>query len=118
MAIQSFNCGKQHSNYRIVAECKGADVSLALAGFCAAEQAEAILFRHLQNLCVQSNGSLTTAHALLCDTFVQWRSHFDIPAAQLLQTVSTANRKEQLSALCLYKTSAGKQEALINRIML
>jgi hypothetical protein len=118
MTVQSFNCGKNHQQYRIIAACKGSGRTVALAGFCAEEQAEDILFRHLQNLCVQSDGSLSGTHSLLCQTFYQWRNHFDIPAAQLLQLVSTAHATEQLSSVCLYKTAVGQQEALINRIML
>jgi hypothetical protein len=118
MAVSSFNCGKSHQQYRIVAACKDSGRTLALAGFCAEEQAENILFRHLQHLCVQSDGSLSQTHAMLCQTFYQWRSHFDIPAAQLLQLVSTADTTEQLASICLYKTTVGEQEALINRIMM
>jgi hypothetical protein len=53
------NCGNTHKQYKIVAECSNAKTTLALAGFCAEEQAENTLFRHLQNLCVQSDGSLS-----------------------------------------------------------
>ncbi|MBA4195950.1 MAG: hypothetical protein C0459_00190 [Chitinophaga sp.] len=112
------NCGNTHKQYKIVAECSNAKTTLALAGFCAEEQAENTLFRHLQNLCVQSDGSLSDTHALLRSMMQQWQTALNIPAVQVLNYVNQYYIKEQLSSVCLYKANAGGEEKLINRILL
>ncbi|MBS1578355.1 MAG: hypothetical protein JST94_06875 [Bacteroidetes bacterium] len=112
------NCSKNHKQYKIVAECNSTKTILALAGFCAEEQAENILYRHLQNLCLQSDGSLCSTHTLICSTMQQWQSTLNIPAVQVLNYINQHYIKEQLYALCLYKTNAGGEEKLINRILL
>ncbi len=111
------NCGKSHQQYRIVAEYNNPVSALALAGFCAEEHTENVLFRHLQNLCVQSDGSLSSTHILLCSMMQQWKTAFDIPASQLLKNI-TNNESEKLKSVCLYKTKAGEEEKLINRILM
>jgi hypothetical protein len=111
------NCGKSHQQYRIVAEYNNTTMPLALAGFCAEEHTENLLFRHLQNLCVQSDGSLTSTHILLCSMMQQWTTAFNIPASQMLKNV-TGNIDEKLKSVCLYKRKAGEEEKLINRIMM
>lgn len=111
------NCGKSHQQYRIVAEYNNTNMPLALAGFCAEEHTENMLFRHLQNLCVQSDGSLSGTHILLCNMMQQWTSTFNIPASQLLKNVAVGNG-EKLKSVCLYKQKAGEEEKLINRIMM
>ncbi|MFY7900442.1 MAG: hypothetical protein ACOVNY_09685, partial [Chitinophagaceae bacterium] len=78
----SFNKEQKHQEYRITAECNNNASLLTLAGFCADEQTENMLLRHLSNLCVQSDGSLTNTHTLLCKLVTQWQSAFDIPAIQ------------------------------------
>ena len=110
------NCGQHHRQYRIIAEC-GMQQPLALAGFCAEEQTENLIFKHLQNLCVQSDGSLSNTHNLLYNMMQQWESTFNIPALQILQHVTTTT-DEKLKSVCLYKSDAGEQEKLINRILL
>lgn len=112
------NCGKSHQQYRIIAECNTNKTQVALAGFCAEEHTENMLFRHLQNLCVQSDGSLTATHVLLCSMMQQWQSAFNIPAAQMLQSVNDGYAAQQLKSVCLYKTKMGEEEKLINRIMM
>ena len=111
------NCGKSHQQYRIVAEYNSLNTSLALAGFCAEEHTENMLFRHLQNLCVQSDGSLNSTHGLLCNMMQQWTTAFNIPASQMLQNVAGYN-SEKLKSVCLYKTKNGEEEKLINRILM
>ncbi len=111
------NCGKSHQQYRIVAEYNHAATPLALAGFCAEEHTENLLFRHLQNLCVQSDGTLNSTHVLLCNMMQQWTTAFNIPASQMLKKVS-GNMDEKLKSVCLYKRKAGEEEKLINRIMM
>jgi hypothetical protein len=118
MITNVLNCGKSHKQYRIIAECVIAQTQVALAGFCAEEQAESILFRHLHNLCVQSDGSLNSTHHLLCNMMQQWQSSFDIPAAQMLQYVRSSDAAAQLKSVCLYRTNAGEEEQLINRILM
>ncbi len=118
MAYPILNCGKMHQQYRIIVECTTQKTQVALAGFCAEEQTEATLFRHLQNLCVQSDGSITATHILLCSMLQQWQTTFNIPAAQTLQNIGNSYIKEQLSAVCLYKQKLGEEEKLINRISL
>ncbi len=112
------NCGKKHQQYRIIVECNTPKTQVALAGFCAEEQTEATLFRHLQNLCVLSDGSLNSTHVLLCSMMQQWQSAFNIPAAQMLKSVNDSYAKEQLKSVCLYKTKLGEEEKLINRILM
>ena len=48
----------------------------------------------------------------------QWQSTLNIPAVQVLNYINQHYIKEQLYALCLYKTNAGGEEKLINRILL
>ncbi len=112
------NCGKSHQQYRIVAEYNNPSTLLALAGFCAEEHTENMLFRHLQNLCVQSDGSLNGTHVLLCSMMQQWKTAFDIPASQLMQSITGHDTAERLKSVCLYKTKNGEEEKLINRILL
>lgn len=109
------NCGQQHRQYRIIVECS-VQQPLALAGFCAEEQTENLIAKHLQNLCVQSDGSLNNTHNLLYNMMQQWQSTFNIPALQIVQYVTNTN--EKLKSVCLYKSNAGEQEKLINRILL
>jgi hypothetical protein len=111
------NCGKSHQQYRIVAECSNPAMPLALAGFCAEEHTENMLFRHLQNLCVLSDGSLSSTHLLLCSMMQQWQSAFDIPASQMLKNI-TGHAADRLTSVCLYRTKAGEEEKLINRILM
>lgn len=111
------NCGKSHRQYRIVAEYNNPAMPLALAGFCAEEHTENLLFRHLQNLCVQSDGTLNSTHILLCSMMQQWTTAFNIPASQMLKRV-TGNKDEKLKSVCLYKRKDGEEERLINRIMM
>lgn len=112
------NCGKKHQQYRIIAEFTTNKTQVALAGFCAEEHTENLLFRHLQNLCVQSDGTLTATHNLLCSMMQQWQTTFNIPASQLLQNISNSYAAHQLNSVCLYKTKMGEEEKLINRIMM
>lgn len=111
------NCGKSHQQYRIVAEYNNPVSALALAGFCAEEHTENMLFRHLQNLCVQSDGSLSSTHILLCNMMQQWTTAFNIPASQLLNSIS-GNHSAKLKSVCMYKTKLGEEEKLINRILM
>lgn len=111
------NCGKSHQQYRIVAECNNQVNQVALAGFCAEEHTENMLFRHLQNLCVQSDGSLNGTHILLCSMMQQWKTAFNIPASQMLNNVG-GNTVEKLRSVCLYRTKNGEEEKLINRILM
>lgn len=108
----------QQIEYRIVAECNNQNSKLALAGFCAAEQAEATLFRYLHNMCLLSDGSLLKTHGLLCSTLAEWQSSLNIPSAQMLRNVAFEEIHSKLLALCLYRTKAGEAEQLINRIFL
>ena len=112
------NCGNHHQLYRITAEYNNAVTAVSLAGFCAEEQTENILFRHLQNMCVQSDGSLGSTHVLLCGMLQQWQTTFNMPSTQVLKNVATVYPKEKLKSVCLYKTKAGGEEKLINRILL
>jgi len=107
-----------HQQYRIVAECTIESTPIALAGFYAEEQTESTLFRHLHNLCVLSDGSLTTAHALLCKLMQQWQTSFSIPQMQLLNNITCCDQQSHVQAMCLYKTKNGEAEKLINRILL
>ncbi len=111
------NCGNSHQQYRIVAEYNNPTTPLALAGFCAEEHTESTLFRHLQNLCVQSDGSLNSTHILLCSMMQQWQTAFNMPASQMLKNI-TGSSAEKLKSVCLYKTKAGEEEKLINRILM
>jgi len=108
----------KHQEYRITAECNNTASLLTLAGFCADEQTENMLLRHLSNLCVQSDGSLINTHSLLCKLVSQWQAAFDIPAIQLLTSISGNDTAEKLKSVCLYKTKTGETEKLINRILL
>jgi hypothetical protein len=112
------NCGKQHEQYRIVAEYSNNVALLALAGFCAEEQTENLLFKHLQNLCVQSDGSLSNTHFLLNNLLQQWQNSFSIPALQMLNHINGNEVHEKIKSVCLYKTKTGEPEKLINRILL
>jgi hypothetical protein len=112
------NCSQTHKQYRIIAECTATNTQFALAGFCAEEQTENTLFRHLQNLCVQSDGSLNGTHLLLRNMMLQWQTTFNIPAAQMLNYIGSTYLKEQLTSVCLYKTNVNDEEKLINRILL
>jgi hypothetical protein len=108
----------QQIEYRIVAECNNRSTKLALAGFCAAEQTEATLFRYLHNMCLLSDGSLLKTHGLLCSTLAEWQTSLNIPSAQMLRNVAFEELENKLQALCLYRTKAGESEQLINRIFL
>jgi hypothetical protein len=108
----------QQIDYKIVAECDSHGAKLALAGFCAAEQTEATLFRYLRNMCLLSDGSLTKTHGLLCSTLAEWQTALNIPSAQMLRNVAFDVCDDKLQALCLYRTKAGESEQLINRIFL
>ena len=112
------NCGKSHQQYRIVAEYNHPTTSFALAGFCAEEHTENMLFRHLQNLCMQSDGSLNCTQLLLCSMMQQWTTAFNIPALQMLQHITGNYSAEKLKSVCLYKTKNGGEEKLINRILM
>ena len=112
------SCKPQQIEYRIVAECNNQSNKLALAGFCAAEQAEATLFRYLHNMCLLSDGSLIKTHGLLCNTLAEWQTTLNIPSAQMLRNVAYEEIHSKLLALCLYRTKAGEAEQLINRIFL
>ena len=109
---------KLHQQYRIVAECNTESTEVALAGFCAEEQTEATLFRHLHNVCVLSNGNMITMHHLLCKLMQQWQTSFSIPQMQLLNNITYCDQQSHLQAMCLYKTKNGEEEKLINRILL
>lgn len=117
MILSNLNCGKAHQQYRIIAECNTEKIVIALAGFCAEEHTENMLFRHLQNLCVQSDGSLKDTHILLCSMMQQWKTAFNMPASQMLKHI-TSNNSDKLKSVCLYKTKAGEEEKLINRILM
>lgn len=111
------DCGKQHHRYRIVAECNNNSNSVALAGFCAEERTENILFNHLQNICVQGNGNFGITHTLLNNLVQQWQTTFNIPAAQTLQIISDNFLAEKLHSVLVYK-AIDKEERLIKRIFL
>jgi hypothetical protein len=111
----NLNCGKNHQQYRIVAECSNQNNQVALAGFCAEEHTESMLFRHLQNVCLQSDGNLNSTHLLLCSMMQQWKSAFNIPASQMLNIIGNSGG-EKLTSVCLYRTKNGEAEKLINRI--
>ena len=100
-----------------MAEYNNPTTPFALAGFCAEEHTENMLFRHLQNLCVQSDGSLKDTHILLCSMMQQWKTAFNMPASQMLKHI-TSNNADKLKSVCLYKTKAGEEEKLINRILM
>ncbi len=108
----------QQTEYRIVVECNNQNTKLALAGFCAAERAEATLLRYLHNMCLLSDGSLLKTHGLLCSTLVEWQTSLSIPSAQMLRNVAFEEIHSKLLSLCLYRTKAGESEQLINRIFL
>ena len=108
----------QQTEYKIVAECNNYSIKLALAGFCAAEQAEATLFRYLHNMCLLSDGSLIKTHGLLSSTLAEWQSSLNIPSAQMLRNIGFEETHATLLALCLYRTKVGESEQLINRIFL
>jgi hypothetical protein len=108
----SYNTNQQQ--YRIVAEYGSNAKELVLAGFSASEQTEAILFRHLQNLCVVSDGSLQSTHQLLCGMIGDWQKHLQLPQAQLLTAAGLAYPQEKLQSICLYKDGIAKK--LLNRI--
>lgn len=108
----------QHQQYRIVVECNGTSQPLALAGFCAEEKTENVLFRHLQNLCLSSDKSLNRTHALICKMVQQWQSTLSIPASQTLNHIAVMYVDETIRSVCLYKTTSGESEKLINRISL
>ena len=118
MTTNSLSPKKNHQQYRIVAECSIIKTQIALAGFSADEQTETILLRHLHNLCVQSDGSLTTTHSLVHNMMQQWQTVFNIRAVQLLQYIHYSDNGAFLKSVCLYKTIANTEEKLINRILL
>lgn len=118
MKLLNVSSKKIHQQYRIVAESNNHKTKLALAGFCAEEQAEATLFRYLHNMCLLSDGSLVSTHGLLCGVLQQWQNMLSIPSAQLLKNVAFESSQFKLQALCLYRTKAGEEEKLINRIFL
>jgi len=111
------NCSKQHHRYRIVAENHDSNTTLALAGFCAEERTENILFKHLQNICLQSNGNFSTTHSLLNSLVQQWQTTFNIPAVQTLQILADDYGAQKLTSMLVYKSN-DQEEKLIKRIFL
>jgi hypothetical protein len=98
--------------YKIVAVCNS-NTQIPLAGFVATEQAEAMVLRHLQNMCKQSNGSLLGIQQLLQPVLNQWASTLSIPAMQQLQTVHYNQTALHLQALMVYAA-----DKLINKIVM
>ncbi|MDE3236262.1 MAG: hypothetical protein KGO81_09935 [Bacteroidota bacterium] len=107
----------EQRQYRILAECRGQTHSVTLAGFSAAEQTESILLRHLQNICILSDGSLSGTQLLLSRMMQQWQNTLNFPQSQVLEHAAASYPSCLLKAVCLYKT-IDEEEKLINRISL
>lgn len=110
-------CNKHHQRYKIVAENNSKNLQVALAGFCAKEYTENILFNQLQNICLQSNGSFSSFHTLLKNVVPQWQHSFNMPAVQILQLLTDSFLHQKLTSMLVYK-GVGKDEKIIRRIFL
>jgi hypothetical protein len=102
-------------HYRIIVECSNNKLPITLAGFDAEEQTEALLCRHLSNLCLQSDGSFLCTQILVSKLMLQWQQSFSMNATQTLQVASGAE-EQTVQSVCLYKTEQSGSEQLINRI--
>lgn len=118
MGNTNLNCAANHVQYRIIAEYSNVQNNMALAGFCAAEHTENVLLRHLQNLCVQTDGSLQQTHKLLQQMVQQWQTTLSLPAVQLLHEINSSITSGSLTALSVYKTAVDGKEQLVNRVWL
>ncbi|MFY7965378.1 MAG: hypothetical protein ACOVO1_10805 [Chitinophagaceae bacterium] len=102
-------------HYKIIVECSNNKLPITLAGFDAEEQTEALLCRHLSNLCLQSDGSFLCTQILVSKLMQQWQQSFSMNATQTLK-VSGGSEEQTVQSVCLYKTKPSGIEQLINRI--
>lgn len=102
-------------NYKITIECGKQKESITIAGFLAEEQTEAMLCRHLSNLCLQSDGSFLCTQLLISKLMLQWQQSFKMNATQTLQ-VAAGVEEQNIESVCLYKTQESGKEQLINKI--
>lgn len=102
-------------HYSIIIECGNNNLPVILAGFDADEQTESILCRHLSNLCLQSDGSLSCTQLLISKLITQWQQSFKMNATETLKVVGNI-QQQIVQSVCLYKTKIDGQQKLINRI--
>lgn len=103
--------------YRITVNFTDNGDAVTLAGFCADEQSEAIMSRHLLNVCRQSNGQFTATQHLVNDVVLQWQNYFNVSAMQLLQ-VAAHIQQQHICKINLYKMQDAGAEKLINTFRL
>jgi hypothetical protein len=101
--------------YRIIVECSKGNAPVTIAGFMAEEQTEAMLCRHLSNLCLQSDGSFLCTQLLISKLMLQWQQSFKMNATQTLQ-LAAGVEEQNVQSVCLYKTKESGTEQLINKI--
>lgn len=111
------NCRKEHYCYKIVVQSSYKNTMVALAGFCAEEHTENILFSQLQNVCLQSNGNFNITHSLLNKLVFQWQHTFNMPAVQTLQFLTENFINQKLVSMLVYK-GVGEEEKVVKRVFL
>lgn len=103
--------------YKITVNFSDTADTVTLAGFCADEQSEATMSRHLFNVCKQSNGQFAITQHLVNNVMLQWQNYFNVSATQLLR-VATHIQKQSICKINLYKMQEAGAEKLINTFKL
>lgn len=116
MVIRRFySMAKQQ--YRITVSFNDNSDAITLAGFCADEQSEATMSRHLFNVCKQSNGQFMATQNLISNVLLQWQNYFNVSAMQILQAAAFM-QQQTISKINLYKMQDAGAEKLINTFQL
>jgi hypothetical protein len=116
MQIKNYYTMKKHQ-YKITVNFNGNSDAITLAGFCADEQSEATMSRHLFNVCKQSNRQFTTTQHLITNVVLQWQNCFNVSATQMLQT-ATHIHQQTINKISLYKLQDAGVEKLLNTFQL
>ncbi|MCX6208997.1 MAG: hypothetical protein NTZ59_05710 [Bacteroidetes bacterium] len=102
-------------NYKITIECGQEHKPITVAGFTTTEETEALLCRHLRNLCIQSDRSFGGTQQLVLQLMKQWQQSFSMQAMQTLQVAGNL-KGVLIASMCLYKQTNTGKEQLVNRI--
>jgi hypothetical protein len=116
MVFKNYSPTARH-HYKITVNFNDTADAVTLAGFCADEQNEAIMSRHLFNVCKQSNGQFATTQHLVYNAVQQWQNYFNVNTTQLL-CVATHIQKQRICKMSLYKMQEAGTEKLINTFKL
>ena len=105
----------QQLHYKIIVECNNCLTPVILAGFDATEQSETLLCKHLSNACLQSDGSFLTTQKLVYNLLHTWQQSFSMNTIEILK-IDNFKQQNLVSSVCLYKTTTGGKDQLINKV--